>query len=308
LDVAMGSGARVDPRALPLFIFDDSARTITIKPGAWKLDRTVVLPSGYRCVATSPLRLDIVNGAELISYSRLEWKGMQDMPIAIFSTDSSSHGVHVVGASGMSRLAHVNFGNLTRYKYDQDRSGDVSFHRSNVTMDHCFFTGTGATLLDVSVGTLDLRNSRFDHGSDQLEAHYAQIDLEDVIFELSADDAISINGGAASLKKIAIGGGGGIGVKGAKSAQITIDGLKLDRMATAFEGREGSRISVSNGALESVGLVAEAKEREMRYGAVTIELLKVSIVKATKEFECGAGSTITLDGKRVGETKVAKGT
>ena len=308
LDVAMGSGSHVDARTLPFLLFDDSARTITIKPGAWKLDRTVVLPTGYRCVATSPLEIDIVNGAEFISHARLEWKGMQDMPIAIFSTDSTSHGVHVIGAEGMSWLSHVAFVDLTRYKYDQERSGDVSFHRSNVTMDHCLFTGTGATLLDVSVGTLDMIDSRFDHGSDQLEAHYAQVNLEEVNFELSADDAISVEGGTASLKRIAIGGGGGIGVKGTKNAQITIEDLKLDRMAAAFEGREGSMISVLNGIVEEVGLIAEAKEREMRYGAVTIELEKVSITNATKEYECGVGSTITLDGKRVGETKVAKGT
>jgi len=288
-------------------VVDEQERTITIKPGAWKLDRTMVLPSGYRCVAVAPLRLDLVNGAELISYSKLDWKGLQDLAINIFSTDSSSHGVHVIEAEGLSRLSHVAFANLTRHKDDQERSGDVSFHKSSVIVDHCAFSGTGATLLDVSVCSFTMRDSRIDHGSDQLEAHFAQVTLSNVTFGHAGDDAISVEGGSARLEKITIADGKGVGVKGTKAAQIMAEHMELDNMGVAFEGREGSRLTVKNGRVEMIKRVAEAKKAEMRYGPVVITLEDVAVKDAAEDSEYGEGSSITLDGERVGVAKVAKG-
>lgn len=291
-------------------VVDEVARTITIKPGAWKLDRTLVLPSGYRCVAITPLKLDLVGGAELISYARLDWSGSPDMPIVVFSTDSSSHGVHVIDAEGRSQLSHVVFSDLTRYKVDQERSGDVSFHRSAATFQNCVFAGTGATLLDVSVCAVDLEQCRFDHGSDAFEAHFAQVVMKDVTFELMSDDAISIEGGSATMEKVFVGGGAGqgIGVKGMKSARITIADLHVDKMGKAIEGREGAHITVTNGDVQEVELVVDAQKKEMRYGAAVIELNKVTIEQAKAEFECGEGSVIKLDGKSVGAAKPKQGT
>jgi hypothetical protein len=51
------------------------------------------------------------------------------------------------------------------------------------------------------------------------------------------------------------------------------------------------------GSIANVKLVATAQEKEMRYGPVSISLEKVVISNATQKFECGAGSTIKVDGK-----------
>ncbi len=69
----------------------------------------LVLPKGYRCVASAPLKLNMVNGAELISYAPLHWRGSEDAAIKIFSADSSSHGIHVIGAEVTSTLSYVAF-------------------------------------------------------------------------------------------------------------------------------------------------------------------------------------------------------
>ncbi|MBL0043491.1 MAG: CotH kinase family protein [Flavobacteriales bacterium] len=304
------AGMKPNPQEFDFLAIDEVSRTITIKPGSWSMGHTLVIPAGYRCTATGPLKLELSNGAEIISYSALQWKGLDEAGIQIFSTDSSSRGVHVIGASDRSVLSYCVFANISRFAYDQPRSGDLSFHKSDATFDHCFFTGTGATLLDASTCAITLTNCRFDHGSDQLETHFAQVSMTDVIFELAKDDAISVEGGIAELNKIGIGGrdGSGVGVKGSKGARITVTNLNLNKMSTAFEGREGAKLSITNARVEEVDQVVEAKKSEMRYGPVRVDLKKVTITNAKSEFKCGAGSSITLDGKKVGETKAAGGT
>ncbi len=304
------AGKKPDLQAFSFLAVDEVAMTITIKPGAWTLDRTLVLPKGYRCVASAPLKLDLVKGAELISFSRLLWRGSEDAPIEIFSVDSSSHGMHVIGAEGVSSLSYVTFIDLTRYAYEQERSGDVSFHASDVVMEHCLFTGRGATLLDVSSGDLSMSYCRFDHGSDQLETHFSNVELKEVNFELAMDDAISVEGGVADLSQIAIGGRGasGVGIKATKGARITCSDLVVDKISVAFEGREGAKLFISNGTVEDVGRLAEANKAEMRYGPVRIELKNVKVSGVKEPDKCGAGSTIIIDGRKVEETKVDTGT
>lgn len=299
------AGLKPNAQEFPFLAMDEVARTITFKPGVWKVDRTVVLPAGYRCVATVPLKLDVMNGAEIVSYAALDWKGQGDEYIEILSSDSSSHGVHVIAASGTSTLDHVSFRSLTRYKYDQERSGDVSFHKSNVAIQDVLFRGTGATLFDASSCTVTMQKCWFEGGSDQAEFHFADVSMREMIFQHPGDDALSIEGGQVNAKKVAVVGkpGPGIGIKGTRGARLIAEGLSIEQMSQAFEGREGSKLFVTDAQVKDVDLVAEAKKKEMRYGPVRIDLNKVTITNAKAEFKKGEESIINVDGKAVGEGK-----
>lgn len=303
LDKAMGLGPQVDPHALPWLAFDDAARTITAGNGAWVLDRTITLPAGYTFIATSPLRLDVRDGAEIISHAALRWEGMEEAPIEIFSSDSSAHGVHVIGTGGGSRLTHVRFTDLSRRVAEQERSGDLSFHRADATIEHCSFSGTGATLLDFGMGRLTMTDCAFVGASDQIELHFADARVTRCGFSKAGDDAVSAEGGLLHLEDTDVFGAGGIALKASKSAHLDATGLRIRSCKQAIEGREGSMMKVSGGAVKDVELVAELKKDEMRYGPVRLALEKVSIAEAKAEFVIGEGSEVKVDGKSVGAKK-----
>ena len=298
-------GMKPNAQEFSFLAVDEISKTITIKPGAWRVDRTMVLPAGYRCVASAPLELDVVNGAEIISYASLHWKGTEEAYVKVFSADSSSHGLHVIEATATSTLDHVAFSSLTRYKYEQERSGDVSFHNSDAVITDVFFRGTGATLFDGSVCSITMSKCWFEGGSDQAEFHFADVNVRETIFQHPGDDAISVEGGTAMLKKIGAFGraGSGIGIKGTRAARVIAEGVTIEQMGMALEGREGSKLFITDGSVKDVGLVAEAKKKEMRYGPVRIDLTKVTITNAKQDFKKGEESVINVDGKAVGEKK-----
>ncbi|MBK9074947.1 MAG: CotH kinase family protein [Flavobacteriales bacterium] len=289
-----------------LLVKDESERTFTFKPGAWTLTGTLVVPAGYTLVAMPPLKLSFVNGAELISHSPLRWVGTEETPIIITSPDSSSMGVHVIQPEGRSILDHVQFLQLRRYDPDQLRSGDVSFYRAPVTLDHCAFAGTGATLLDISLGEAQLRNSLFEGGSDQLEAHFAALQISGTRFLKAADDAISVAGGGLSFATSIVDGATGVAVKATVHARVEITECVIRRTGTGVEGREGSAITVNSGSIDATE-GAHAGKDEIRYGPVHI-LLKEVEVDPKVTFKAANGSSIDKDGQRVGETRTAKGT
>ncbi|HMU13689.1 MAG: CotH kinase family protein [Bacteroidetes bacterium] len=286
-----------NPHEFPFLAVDDSARTITIKPGAWKVDRTVVLPSGYRCVATWPLELDLVNGAGIISHAALAWQGGKDQHLRIFSSDSSSSGVRVISVPSLSSIVHVDFSHLTRRKGKEGRNGDVAFHASPLQMSGCTFRGTARRLIGITMGKAGIAHCSFSGGSDQLEAVAAQVDVTNCLFGQAQDDAVTAEGGALTLKETALRDVAGIAVKGEKGARITADRLDVARCGVAFEGREGGKLTIANSTVADAGVAAEAKKYEMRYGPVRIELNKVVITSAGQRFKRGPESIINVDGR-----------
>jgi hypothetical protein len=304
--LAMPAHKAATHTTFPFVEVDEAARRIRIRPGAWTIDRDLVVPPGYTFEAYAPLKLSLVNGAELVSRSPVKWIGTDEQPVLITSPDSSSLGVHVIAAGGMSTLDNVHFTGLMRYAYDQPRPGDVSFHSSPVSIAHGRFSGTGATLLDIALSDVQLRACTFTGGSDQLELHFCRAQVSGTRFEAAGDDAVSLEGGGLSLATSVIVGARGIGVKAAVHASTELTGCEVRGTGTGIETREGATIRMAQGLLEGTTATHAGKD-EMRYGPTRIELKEVA-VKPDAVYKAGQGSTITLDGKPVGQGKAAKGT
>jgi hypothetical protein len=225
----------------------------------------------------------------------------------VTSPDSSSRGVHVIEATGLSRLDHVHFSTLMRYAYDQERPADVSFHRSNVSLEHCRFSGTSATLVDIALGEAQLRSCVFNGGSDQLELHFVNAQISGTRFDGAGDEAVSLEGGGLSMATSVIAGPRGVALKASLKTRVELREVRITGAGTGLQGSEGSVITMTSGELDAAQAV-KAGKREPRYGPVRIELKDVNASKAEATSTCGAGSTIVINGKPVGATKAAKGT
>lgn len=305
--LAMPAHKEASFRSFPFVHVDEAARVVRLMPGAWTIDRDLVIPEGYRVEAVSPLKLMLTNGAELVSRSPLRLTGQDEMPILITSPDSSSLGVHVIAAQGRSRLDHVHFSGLMRRAKDQVRAAGVSFHRSDVSLEHCRFSGTGANLLDVSLGELQMRSCALTGGTDQLELHFVQAQVSGTRFQDAADDAVSVEGGGLSLSTSVIDGAGGVGVKAGLKARVSIKGSDVRTRRTGLDGSEGAALTMNDGSLTAPQAV-KAGRREMRYGPVQVTLEGVEAPDAAGSARCGEGSRVTINGAPVGADKAAKGT
>ncbi len=290
----------------PFLVRDEAQRTITFKPGRWSITERMVLPAGYTVVALPPLRLDLTGGAAIVSRSPLRWTGTADLPIVLASPDSSSRGVQVLEAGGRSELDHVRFEGLTRRQADPRVQADLILHRSPATIGHAVFSGTGAALLAVSEGELQLRQSTFVGGLDQLQSVHAAVQGSELRFLGAADDAASFHGGGGHFTGVRIEGATGMGVKATDRAQMQLKDLTIARCGTGVEAREGSTVAVVAGRIDA-GRAAHAGKDEVRYGPVSIELQEVT-VPDDAAFKTGQGSSIRLNGRAVGSTKAALGT
>lgn len=305
-DLDLAAHAPPNVERFPFLVRDEAARTITFTPGRWTIDGRLVIPAGWKLVALPPLRIELAAGAEIVSRSPLRWIGTEDRPIVITAPDSGSLGVHVLEAGGRSELDHVRFEGLMRFRADQLRSADVSFHRSPVTIAHTVFSGSGSTLLAISEGEAQLRHSTFAGGSDQLEAVHAAVQATGLRFLGAADDAVSVHGGGGSFTELVIDGAKGEGVKATALAQVDLTNATLTRCGTGIEAREGSSVVMRTGRIDAT-LAGHAGKDEVRNGPVRIDLRDVEVPEGAG-FKTGQGSSILLNGRAVGAAKAAEGT
>ena len=289
------------PNALEFdfLVVNDSARTIHFKSGNWKLTGSLVVPAGYRWYASAPLSVELVDGARIISYSPLEWKGSEEAHIRIFSTDSSSHGVHVIEAPGTSKVSFVDIINLSRFEKGQSRSADLSFHKSNINLSNCNLTGTGNTLLDVSVASATLVDCLFTGGSDQLELHQVRAQVRSCRFDAADDDAMSLEGGVVQMTDVKVRSAVGIGLKVTAGASINGKQVVLEDVGQGIEARDGATLKLSGGSIGAVQEAVKAEKASMRDGAVRVELEKVKVTSGEVIYSCGEGSSIVVDGKQM---------
>ena len=280
-------------------VVDDSARTIHFRSGKWNLAETLVIPAGYMVHGSAPLEVDLSNGAAIISYSPLALTGNEESHIRVFSSDSSSHGVHVIEAPARSRLAFVDFVHLGRFAEDQVVSGDVSFHKTTVEITQCSFSGRANTLLDVSVGSASLVGCSFTGGSDQLELHHVRGKLRSARFNGAADDALSVEGGVLELRDVDVAGAVGIAVKATAGADVTGTDIHVVGVGQGVEARTGSTVKLTGGNMEAEHVGAETGKASMRDGAARVVLEKVTLRVKEKDTLCGEGSSLVIDGKEM---------
>lgn len=281
--------------SFPFLVVDERARTITIPPGAWTIDRDLVIPAGYVVNAFAPLKLSVVGGAEVISRSPLQWVATADAPILITSPDSSSKGIHVLEAGGRSRLEHVHLLTLQR---KSGARADLSFYRSDATLEHVVFRGTASTVLDVALGELRMDACSFERGGDQLRTHFAQAQLSATRFAGAADDAITVEGGGLSVSNGAVESASGIGCKASVHAQVALTGCAVASGGAGLESKQGALITMQGGTLRGAP-AAHAGKSEMRYGPPRIRLENVAVPDGPGAYDIGAGGVIDVDGRPV---------
>ncbi|MBK9195456.1 MAG: CotH kinase family protein [Flavobacteriales bacterium] len=285
-------------------IYNDSARTVHIKTGHWRMSQeTLVIPEGYTVYAIAPLRIDMFNGSAIVSRSPLHWTGADESPIVIASPDTSSDGIRVVGAKGSSVLRHVDLLHLTPLQAEQRIRGDLSFHNSNVELMNCRFRGTANTLLDISIGNTTITGCTFNGGSDQLELHHVRGQVSDSRFVGATDDAVSIEGGVLDMKDCVVIGAKGIGAKASAMAMLKMSDVRMTNVGQGIEVRAGCTANAEGGSIDAAHVAVVANKATMRDGAARAVLDGMKLTAKETPTVCGEGSSIVVDGKEVGATK-----
>ncbi len=281
---------------------DEQERVIAIRPGAWTVDRDLIVPPGYRVRCGAGTRIDLVRSAVIVSRSPLEFHGREEDPIRIESSDGTGQGLLVIDAGSGSTLEHVAFRGLR----NPDRkgwklTGAVTFYRSPVSISHGDF-GENA-----SEDSLNVVRSPFeidetfihDTFSDAFDADFSDGTIRRSMFRNTGNDAIDISGSRVTVAAVRIETAGDKGVSAGEQAALTLEDVQVDGGAIGVASKDKSSVVAAGLRLSGVKVGFALYQKKSEFGPATMDVRDTRLDGAETPYLLEQGSKLVMDGQAV---------
>lgn len=297
----------MDLESRPFLEINESDKTVTFASGSWEVSRDVVIPEGYTLVAQAGTRIDLRNGARLVSYSPLDFKGTKSNPIIFSSSDKSGKGLVVLEASSRSKLDFVRFEDLALAEDDDwALPGVVTFHRSDVDIQNCFFgNNQSEDSLNIVRSNFTITDSRFENTfGDAFDSDFSDGRVENTRFKNIGNDAIDVSGSEITVRKTTINGAGDKGISVGESSRLegeflTIGGTKIGVAVKDHSHFQGTTLTIRN---SKVGFALFQKKSE--YGPANADVWRTRLDNVNESHWLEEGSTLSWEGTPVAANKV----
>jgi hypothetical protein len=262
---------------------DEEGRTVYFRPGTCELDRSLVVPAGYRLRAGPGTAILLENGALIVSHSRVEFLGSAEDPVVVGSRTGTGRGIVVIGAGDRSRLHNVRFENLAAPKAGSwELTGAVTFYESPVTMHRCEFRGARAEdALNLFRSEFEISDTVFrDSAFDALDVDFCDGSLDDTVFLRTGNDAVDFSGSTVRLTNLQVDGAGDKGLSAGEDSFIEAEGARIARVNVGVASKDLSRVSVRDVRVTDAryGFAAFRKKPEFGGGSMAISGFEIEAV------------------------------
>ena len=277
---------------------DDDAKNIIVLPGEWTIARNLIIPEGFTVKCSEATRIDLLNGANIISYSPLQFIGTKEEPITIYSRDSTGHGMLVMGGQRRSVLKNVIFKNLAApMQGDSGITGAVTFYESPVEIHGCKFLGNRSEDgLNIVRSEFSIDDTLFGYTfSDAFDCDFTKGTITNSSFIQCGNDGIDLSGSVVEMEDIFIDGAGDKGVSVGEASNVRINEIRIENSNIAMASKDSSVINVTNMDISDckMGLAVYMKKSE--FGPAEINIDSFSFRGIDKVYLIEKGSKVTLD-------------
>jgi len=280
----------------------DSTKKIIVRPGDWQLDRTLIIPAGYRVICGEGTRLDLSKSANIISYSPLEWRGSEEFPIIISSKDSTGKGLFVLQTPAPSFLEYVTFDNLSNPAQDGwALTGAVTFYEADAHISNCQFLGNRCEdalnffRVKFSIDKALFKNTK----SDAFDADFGIGNISNSTFINCGNDAIDVSGCVVEFENIFIDGTADKGVSSGEDSKVTARNLEIHRSEIALTSKDKSEFIIDKVKLVDCGAGFAVYVKKPEFGPASIVAKNVDMGECRAPYLIEENSSMTLDGKAI---------
>jgi len=259
---------------------DESAKKIFIKPGDWNLDQNLIIPGGYKVVCGGNTKLNILNSAKILSYSPLEFIGLENSPIVIYSKDLTGQGIVVMNAEQKSILKYVVFNNLSNPSQGGwELTGAVTFFESPVEINDCqFLNNNSEDGLNIVRSDFSIDKSLFSKSSsDAIDTDFSKGEITNSSFIDCGNDAIDTSGSLVELRNIFINGAGDKGLSIGENSEMTADAIEIKNVTVAIASKDMSELNVDNAKISNSKVGFAVYQKKSEFGPASITVIGLTI-------------------------------
>lgn len=284
-----------DVRNAAMLSVDEAARTITFKPGMHTVTGDVYIPPGYMVRAVAPLTIDLVKGAHIVSRSPMHWKGLEDAPIVLRSSDASGGGLRLITTGGGNHFEHVR---MEGFGAAADGLASIILQEAPSTWSGCDLGEVPTRdLVQVVRGTVTFNGCTFTGGADQLKLAYTDGALESMDMRGAGDDALVVKGGKVRMANSSVAAAAGSALVMDEMALGSVEHCGLTSEKDAVGVSEGATLTMKGGHVTSTkGAALDVKALHARHGPSKVEISDTTL-EAPETPKVGKGNKVSLNGE-----------
>ena len=288
-------------RAFDFITVNEEKKSIEFTSDIVFLDKPLVFPAGFVVNANAGLQIDIKAGGKIISKSPLYFRGSDEQPIRIYSSDKRGQGIFVVGAKETSELNYVQFDYLTNPAHGLwDLTGAVVFYESPVNLDHVLVANNSCEDgLNIIRTQFTMKNTIFRNTqSDAFDGDFVQGTLTNCTFENLGNDAIDVSGSSLEMYDLKIINAGDKALSAGENSQMKAERIFIDQSEIAIAGKDLSTVNVSEATITNSKLGFTAFQKKPEFGASSIEANNVTMTQVETPYLIENRSSLLLNGEK----------
>ena len=286
-------------------IVDEAKNTITVKQGSWSLDKDLIIPADRTFVIHDGTTIDLTHDAIILSYSPLEFKGDEGMPVRIVSSDGGGQGLLVLNAQQQSHLAYVSFDNLIApLKNGLTLTGAVTFYESPVVLNNVRFSNIRAEdNLNIIRSEFTTTKTLFENASsDCFDIDFSKGSIHDVTCSRCSNDCIDFSDSVGTIERLHATDIGDKGISVGENSSVQARDVVVENAFLGVTAKDLSLLRIENLRIQNATYPFALYQKKSEFGPARIEARNITL-DSRGQLVVEQGSEISFDGEIIKGTE-----
>lgn len=272
---------------------------ILISKGDSNISRDLIIPKDRELIIAAGAKINLSNGAKIISNSRIIAEGTPEDPIKIYSSDNLGQCILVLDEQRQSVLKYVYFNNLSNCSDStMELTGSVNFYKTEVLMDNIYFTDNikGDDYLNIINSKFNFKNLFFKNANaDALDIDYSEGKIENINFVISKNDAIDLSNSSVKIKNFKAEEIGDKALSVGENSYLNGENIIINKSFLGLAAKDQSEVILKNLVISNseIGLATYIKKKE--YNPSTVNINQLITNNNSREFLIEEGSKVKID-------------
>jgi len=280
---------------------DNATKRITVKPGTWNIDHSVIFPEGYTVIAQGDITLNLLNRAVMVFYSPIKLIGLPDKPLTI-DASGGGQGLVVLSAAAPSLFKHVLFKGLSApAQAGWALTGAVTLYESPVVIyDSRFVDCQSEDALNVIRSDFSIEKSLFENSaSDSLDTDFCTGTIVNSSFVNCGNDCVDVSGTEIDVQDSFINGCGDKGLSAGESSRMSVNHVKIQNTEIAVASKDRSLLVAESLEIRNSRIGLTVYQKKPEFGPATIKTSTLSLESVALPFLVEEKSCLIAEGKNI---------
>lgn len=272
-------------------------RLVHFNTGQHLIKQNLIIPANHKVLIEAGTKLNLVNGASIISYSPIHFVGTAASPVHIYSSDKTGS-IAVFQTKEKSVLKHVVFERLnTLQKENWNLTGAVSFYEADVDLYHCAFKNNYCEdALNIIRSNFTIQQCKFtDIYFDAIDIDFSKGEIKKTSCQKVGNDGFDFSGSVVNIYDCAIAKCADKGISVGEESDVTVFSTQVQEAPIAFASKDLSLLYLKDVQVTNCDQVFVAFQKKPEYGGAKIIVESYEAEQIRRLHQISEGSFLQLE-------------